>query len=194
MFCYSLSNLFHFCPVFCGSAAVSVLCTTAKISDFLVGGWMVTAYKTHIVFLLLVAGMVLVLLEKCISKKPHSLATSNSECNLHCRKLTFYFINILLYNLVLLRKVKFCCAHIKCRTFFRQIDLAGSARVYLIQTDSGSLCKFFVTDTRALQTAEHPHCFVLYGHFIYLRFCCSRCIFILDILLPEERRKNKNSF
>ena len=56
LFCYSLRNLFHFCPVFCGSAAVSILCTAAKISDFLVGGWMVTAYKTHIVFLLLVAG------------------------------------------------------------------------------------------------------------------------------------------
>ena len=124
-------------------------------------------------------------------KKPHSLATSNSECNLHCRKLTFYFINILLDNFVLLRKVKFCCAHIKCRTFFRQIDLPGSPGIYLIQTDAGSLCKFFVTDPCTLQTAEHPHCFVLYGHFIYLRFCCSRCIFILDILLPEERRKNR---
>ena len=28
--------------------------------------------------------------------------------------------------------------------------------------------------------------------FSCLRFCCSRCIFVLDILLPEERRKNKN--
>ena len=56
LFCDFFRYLFHFCPVFCGSAAVSVLCTTAKISNFLVGGWMVTAYKTHIVFLLLVAG------------------------------------------------------------------------------------------------------------------------------------------
>ena len=76
----------------------------------------------------------------------------------------------MLYNLVLLRKVKFCCAHIKCCTFFRQIDLSGSPGIYLIQTDAGSLCKFFVTDARALQAAEHPHCFVLYSHYIYLRF------------------------
>ncbi len=60
------------------------------------------------------------------------------------------------------------CPHIERGTFLCQSNFAGSARIYLVQTDSGSLCKFFVTDARALQTTEHPHCFVLYGHLFVL--------------------------
>ena len=121
------------------------------------------------------------------------LATSFFELA-HQWEVLFRSIDVLFDDFVLLRKMDLCCTQIVCGALLCQFDFFGCSSVYLIQTDSGFLWELFITDARAFQTAKHPHCFVLYGHFVYLRFCCSRCIFFLDIHLPEERKKNKNSF
>ena len=117
-------------------------------------------------------------------KNDHPLTTTYYETYLHCRKPAFYLVNILLDDFVLLRKVKFRCPHIESGALLRQVHLIGSPGVNLIQTDAGFLCKFFVSDARALQSGEHPHCFVLYSHLFILHlfyfchyfcqhFCCA---------------------
>lgn len=105
------------------------------------------------------------LLKSAVQKRPPPNHNA-PQIFLQCRKFTFNLVNIMLDNSILLREMKLRCPHIKCCPFFGQIDLAGCTRIYLVQTDSGSLCKFFKTDACALQTAKHPHCFVLYGHFL----------------------------
>ena len=100
-------------------------------------------------------------------KIDHRQTTSFHEL-LHQRKLPLNFVNVLFDDFILLWKMEFCRAQIERGALLCQIDFAGSPRINLIQTDAGSLCKFFVTDARAFQTAEHPHRFVLYGHLFIL--------------------------
>ena len=99
----------------------------------------------------------------CHQKIDHRQTTSFFELTQQ-REPPFHFFNILFNDFVLLRKVEFCRAQIKRGALLRQIYLARSSRINLIQTNSGFLRKLFITDACAFKTTKHSHCLVLYFH------------------------------
>ena len=90
--------------------------------------------------------------------------------------------------------MKFCCAHIIIRALFCQIHFSGCARIDLIQTDSCLLWKLFVTDSCGLQEAEHQHCFVLYGHILYLRFLLFALFLYFGYTFTRGTQKEQKFF